>query len=267
MILLTAASLWMSILFVWAVVSSWLSDNEVDKVGLRGRALVLVTAHPDDEAMFFSPTLLELGKSQYDNEIHLICLSNGDYDGLGTIRKSEVIRSGQMLGLDSVFVGDLHDDIKKWWEAKEIMQLVDKRIKELHTNKKITLLTFDESGVSDHPNHKSIYSAVKEYVKRRKYEAWKLKSWSLGEKYSGTVLSTWAIINNSKLLPANIGKDKSKTSDPDKVIIHSNINQWFVSMACMTFAHLSQMEWFRWGWLLLSRYMTCNELVRITASG
>jgi len=28
----------------------------------------------------------------------------------------------------------------------------------------------------------------------------------------------------------------------------------------MTTAHKSQMRWFRWGWIVLSRYMVVNDL-------
>lgn len=31
----------------------------------------------------------------------------------------------------------------------------------------------------------------------------------------------------------------------------------------MTTAHVSQMRWFRWGWIGLSRYMVVNDLKRV----
>jgi hypothetical protein len=44
--------------------------------------LLLVTAHPDDEAMFFAPTLLALARSGCC-QVHILCLSNGEpgFDG------------------------------------------------------------------------------------------------------------------------------------------------------------------------------------------
>ena len=47
---------------------------------------VLVTAHPDDESMFFLPVIRAL-ISRADEKVWLICLSTGDYDGLGKIRE------------------------------------------------------------------------------------------------------------------------------------------------------------------------------------
>jgi N-acetylglucosaminylphosphatidylinositol deacetylase len=39
-------------------------------------SLLLVTAHPDDEAMFFAPTISRL--LQQGTSIHILCLSNGE---------------------------------------------------------------------------------------------------------------------------------------------------------------------------------------------
>jgi len=40
--------------------------------------VMFVTAHPDDECMFFAPTILTLTRSgQYD--VFLLCLSSGDF--------------------------------------------------------------------------------------------------------------------------------------------------------------------------------------------
>ena len=40
------------------------------------KSVLLVTAHPDDECMFFSPTILNLRRS---STVHLLCLSTGKY--------------------------------------------------------------------------------------------------------------------------------------------------------------------------------------------
>ena len=43
--------------------------------GMTGRIL-LITAHPDDECMFFAPTIMSLGRS-VRAELFLLCLSEG----------------------------------------------------------------------------------------------------------------------------------------------------------------------------------------------
>lgn len=59
--------------------------------------VLLVTAHPDDESLFFAPTLASLRAS--DADVYLLCLSTGDADGLGTVRQPELIRSLDVLGI------------------------------------------------------------------------------------------------------------------------------------------------------------------------
>ena len=44
---------------------------------LRGKHISLLIAHPDDEAMFFAPTLLALAKPKLENQLRIICFSTG----------------------------------------------------------------------------------------------------------------------------------------------------------------------------------------------
>lgn len=44
---------------------------------LRNKRICLLIAHPDDEAMFFAPTLLALTDEEAGNHVKILCLSNG----------------------------------------------------------------------------------------------------------------------------------------------------------------------------------------------
>ena len=65
--------------------------------------VLLLTAHPDDECMFFAPTLLALQEatsaSQPAPRLHSLCLSVGNADGLGDVRRHELARSLDVLGI------------------------------------------------------------------------------------------------------------------------------------------------------------------------
>ena len=71
--------------------------------------ILLLTAHPDDECMFFAPTLLGMhklaqasqgaGKLTKKHNLYSLCLSVGDADGLGKIRREELGRSLDVLGI------------------------------------------------------------------------------------------------------------------------------------------------------------------------
>ena len=57
---------------------------------------IFVIAHPDDEAMFFLPTICGLKHHKQQNpdcQLWLVCLSNGNYNGLGKQREQELYQS------------------------------------------------------------------------------------------------------------------------------------------------------------------------------
>jgi N-acetylglucosaminylphosphatidylinositol deacetylase len=42
----------------------------------------------------------------------------------------------------------------------------------------------------------------------------------------------------------------------------SGVQDYRKGQQAMTTAHKSQMRWFRWGWIAISRYMIMNDLVK-----
>jgi len=44
---------------------------------LKTKRICLLIAHPDDEAMFFSPTVLALTRPELGNHLKILCLSTG----------------------------------------------------------------------------------------------------------------------------------------------------------------------------------------------
>lgn len=43
----------------------------------RNKRICLLIAHPDDEAMFFAPTVLALTRPELGNMVKILCLSTG----------------------------------------------------------------------------------------------------------------------------------------------------------------------------------------------
>ncbi|TMS14228.1 N-acetylglucosaminyl-phosphatidylinositol de-N-acetylase [Larimichthys crocea] len=131
------------------------SGREADDV----RAL-LVTAHPDDECMFFAPTILRLVES--NASVHVLCLSAGNYYNQGAQRKQELLHSCAVLGIpDSrITIVDhkkLPDDPKAEWSISLVSSLIVNHIRAHSFN---MVLTFDGRGVSGHANHIAIHKAV-----------------------------------------------------------------------------------------------------------
>ena len=129
---------------------------------------VLIIAHPDDESMFFVPTLRAL----QDETVWILCLTTGDYDGLGKIRSKEMLQAGQLLHAEKVLVCDnLKDHPTKRWDIEEVKTQIHTTLKtalgstKMSTSisqslRRLVLITFDQYGVSGHINHIDTYRGV-----------------------------------------------------------------------------------------------------------
>lgn len=73
----------------------------------QGRSALILTAHPDDEAMFFAPTILGLRNHGWD--VSGLCLSLGDAEGLGEVRREELRKSYEVLGVEEGRVDVMND--------------------------------------------------------------------------------------------------------------------------------------------------------------
>jgi N-acetylglucosaminylphosphatidylinositol deacetylase len=66
--------------FPLLVTVAWLYTINIAKgrfPRLRNKRICLLIAHPDDEAMFFGPTLLALTVPALGNHVKILCLSSG----------------------------------------------------------------------------------------------------------------------------------------------------------------------------------------------
>ena len=62
------------------ITTAWLYTVQMTRSSLpslRNKRICLLIAHPDDEAMFFSPTVLALTTREASNHLKILCLSNG----------------------------------------------------------------------------------------------------------------------------------------------------------------------------------------------
>lgn len=96
------------------------------------RALI-VTAHPDDESMFFLPLVHSLQPQEEGSsdvwQTHLLCLSRGNFDGLGGIREKELKACATYIGLSTDHVQvledpKLQDGMKTQWGVAHIAAVV-----------------------------------------------------------------------------------------------------------------------------------------------
>jgi N-acetylglucosaminylphosphatidylinositol deacetylase len=96
---------------------------------LNVRKVLLLIAHPDDECMFFSPTILNLIPHF---SVQVLCLSTGNDQGVGKIREKELIKSCKTLGNVSCHAMNhplIQDGMSNQWDPIVIYDIVRNRIK------------------------------------------------------------------------------------------------------------------------------------------
>ncbi|XP_072496152.1 N-acetylglucosaminyl-phosphatidylinositol de-N-acetylase isoform X3 [Notamacropus eugenii] len=196
LLLATSTGLGLWLLWAWAWSCSGRTrgvGGEPGRVGARSRALLLI-AHPDDEAMFFAPTLLGLTRLRY--RVSLLCFSAGNYYNQGAVRKRELLQSCDVLGIppSSVTIIDhrhLPDDPKVQWNTELVATLLLRHIQANHID---LVVTFDTDGVSGHANHIALYSAVRDNDRE-------VMVWGVTEITDGTISPNQRFLHSTGKLP------------------------------------------------------------------
>lgn len=230
---------------------------------------ILVIAHPDDESMFFVPTLRSL-KARGET-FWILCLTTGDYDGLGTIRSKEMQQAGVLLGAEKTIVCDtLRDHPTQRWNVEEvhrqIQNMLSKGLDDNNTWSRLILITFDECGVSGHINHIDTFHGVCALVNGRKdlevpskkstipIEAWTLRSENnIVSKY--VPLLSWLVLLLSQFVKVSTAKVDSKYRT---YRLYEPYWNW-KAMA----THQSQFVWYRRLFVVFSCYTYVNILTRV----
>src|SRR4051812_4557176 len=150
--------------------------------------------------------------------------------------------------------------MRKNWPEDLIASLLSNTIYTYPSKQKPvdTLLTFDKAGVSNHPNHISLYGAAKYYIKHYPREhdllLYTLTSVPIYRKYT-------SIFDAFVTARLHESTEYGGAGAPKSVMYLSNWDEYRTAQKAMTEGHKSQMIWFRWGWIILSRYMVFNDLV------
>ncbi|KAJ2768070.1 hypothetical protein IWQ56_002248 [Coemansia nantahalensis] len=219
------------------------------------RHVLFVTAHPDDECMFFAPTLATLARRS-DTAVSLLCLSKGDHDGLGDVRKKELVRAASSFGLapDSVIIVDdpnLPDDPRRAWNVALVARTVEAVVVAGDVD---AVFTFDRQGVSGHQNHIAAYMGVKhmaltsQRLKLHPVNVYALESVGLLRKYLSivdTLFSLGAVL-----------------AGRDGLLYVADLSAYAMGIQAMAM-HESQLVWFRKLYLAFSRYMFLNTYAKV----
>ncbi|KAG8345656.1 putative GlcNAc PI de N acetylase [Trypanosoma vivax] len=235
------------IVLLIAIVVHWRQTN-ASNIQVLGDVLV-VFAHPDDEAMFFSPLLDYLRR--HNIQTHFLCLSNGNYEGLGAVREKELLRSAEYFNVQpgNVRIVDhptLRDGMKNLWDTKVVCLEV---LSYLQSARRIrTVVTFDTNGVSYHPNHIAVYEGVRLALKNMPpgIMVLSLRTRHLLDKYVGILAAACSALSSNHRATSS------------RLTIFTPFSSLFSSYQAMR-RHESQLVWFRYLFVLFSSYTYVNE--------
>jgi len=257
--------------------------------------IVFVISHPDDEAMFFVPSISALAQK---HSCFLLCLSHGDYEGLGQIRARELVKSAALLGIPSERVKvldhpQLQDGPKQIWETQLVAEVIEGFVKEHHIAK---VISFDNYGISGHPNHIATSLGVRAFAQLSPHvQCYELMSCSLLRKYISILdipLSLASFFSTrqpstiaSDSLQPNNNDNRHSTNHPQLRSRHTRREErphlqhpfskppsfLFVSTAFhlshrVMLEHASQFVWYRRLFVWFSRYAFVNPLRLIDSS-
>ncbi|XP_049715752.1 N-acetylglucosaminyl-phosphatidylinositol de-N-acetylase isoform X2 [Elephas maximus indicus] len=246
---------------------SW---ERTDQLGAGSRTL-LVTAHPDDEALFFAPTVL--GLARLGHRVSLLCFSAGNYYSQGEIRKKELLQSCGVLGVPSSSVmiidnrkhhhhlTDLKCRMIKWkdhlslnsrrafpddpgvqWDTEHVASVL---LQHIEANGINLVVTFDARGVSGHINHIALHAAVRTLHSEERLP-------------KGCSVLTLETVNVVRKYISSLDLPFSwlQTQSALFVLTSEEVAQAKRAMSC----HRSQLLWFRRLYVIFSRYMRINSL-------
>lgn len=232
---------WKSRALIFLLGARAVSYAVLREVPLPQEKYLLLIAHPDDESMFFGPTIDRLsrqtaGAADSQSPPLVIAVATlGERGGDPEVRRKEMEGLCKSIGVPVYFMrqGD---------GAASRMSMAAYTIPLFLLTKRTAILTFDREGVSAHADHKECYHAA-------------LLLHRLG--VCGTVLT----LHTKNALGKYILFGKwSPTSCSVK---NRSLSALVRARARMLVHHRSQMLWFRYLYLVFSTYLDLNELCKV----
>ncbi|KAJ7930421.1 N-acetylglucosaminylphosphatidylinositoldeacety la se [Mycena leptocephala] len=227
------------------------------------RRTLLLTAHPDDETFFFSPTLTALSPRPILpmlgfkglGDVFVVCLSTGNAKGLGNVRKEEFeramdifgIRQGRRFILDHPY---LQDNKTAAWDPAIIANELHPLVVEYEIT---TILTFDGHGITGHPNHWSTSAGAAHLISTL--------------PVSSSIARPRLFTLHSRPATKHLGPLAALTPQhyisPSGPVFVASLVDYVTALRAMS-KHPSQLRPFTFLKGLFSRYLWVNEWVEVT---
>jgi N-acetyl-1-D-myo-inositol-2-amino-2-deoxy-alpha-D-glucopyranoside deacetylase len=130
--------------------------------GCRGRSLLAVFAHPDDESLACGGLLARC--AQGGAKVSLVCATRGgrgrvdstpeEREQLRQVRTAELLEAARVLGIGDVLFLEYHDGFLPWAERAEIEADIAAIVRRLRPD---VVITFGEDGLYWHPDHVAVH--------------------------------------------------------------------------------------------------------------
>lgn len=233
-------------LLVLLVRAMWARSNSdgADAADADDATVAVVVAHPDDEVLFFGPTLWAL--RERGRRVRVLSLTAPG------ARVHELRASGAALGAASVVAGPWPDGPHERWDEAALdawlraaLDAVPGRLK--------SVVTFDSGGVSGHPNHVACGEAVaRVHAARPHFHLLRLRTVPLWRRYLGALDAVASVL----LLTSDMW-----------LVAPAGWRQPLVLWRHMSAHYGSQWVWYRKLMVLASRYTFINTFDVINARG
>jgi len=225
--------------FAFYIVISHIYSRPSQRQFNKSTRALIVTSHPDDEVMFFGPTIL--GLLEAGCEVFLLVFSPGREPGHR--RKHELYSSCEVLGIPSSNIilvrhSKLKDDPHVRWREELVSNIISRHVSSLVID---TVITFDRRGVSGHKNHIALFYGVAcMSLDNDTCHVYSLATVNMMRKYSSVLDVPMSFL----LCPT---------------VFVTSLAQWWTIQRAMT-CHYSQYTWFRKLYMVFSRYTLINTL-------
>jgi LmbE family N-acetylglucosaminyl deacetylase len=118
---------------------------------------LVIVAHPDDESLFFAGAILAQKKLPW----HAICVTDGNADGHGQVRKHQFEKACKKLGIKKISSLNMPDRYTQRLDIKTIKVALES----IETPNLV--FTHGPVGEYGHPHHQDVSMAVHEFYNKK----------------------------------------------------------------------------------------------------
>ncbi|OKL63206.1 hypothetical protein UA08_01418 [Talaromyces atroroseus] len=260
--------------------------------------VLLITAHPDDGALYFGPSMLQgWGRKHVNLYMLVLSSSGGKSDGRAETRRAETKASCAELGVvDKKCLilenKGLQGDSPKPWDEQIVERVLERHVKKWDID---LIITFDEyggvsgAGANHDQQHRSVNKGVQRFIKNKhrqvgkdeehKPTAYALQTTFVLRKYLSladlvptsfpfTLRILEALLTSVHETPAEptsggkLAPPKNGDVYGDRALIVTDWGRHTRAQAALG-EHASRYTWDRVLYSVLSRYMWFNDLRRM----